>query len=87
MWNRVRYRIIHGRFEMKNSKQCPKCKSHDLIRIPGSIGAYGGGNHIPVGNKASQSVLVTRFVCMNCGYSEEWIEDDEARKRLRKGYH
>ena len=34
---------------MKNSRTCPKCGGHDILRVPGKSGAYGTGNNIQTG--------------------------------------
>ncbi len=70
---------------MKNSKICPKCSSSDIIRIPGKAGAYGVGNNIQTGLSNFSAVLVHRYVCCNCGVSEEWI-DKEDIARLKKKF-
>ena len=58
---------------MKTSKVCPKCNGTDIIRIPGN-GLYGPVNsNIQVGYSKLSVVLVHRYVCAECGYSEEWI--------------
>ena len=54
-------------------KICPKCSSTDIIMIPGNTGAYGSGNNIHIGLTSFSAVLVHRYLCCNCGYSEEWI--------------
>ena len=62
---------------MKNKNICPKCGSADIIAVPGRAGAYGAGNNIQVGLTVFSAVLVTRYVCCDCGYSEEWIEKED----------
>lgn len=59
---------------MKTSGICPKCSSNDIIQIEGHAGAYGVGNNIPVGMSIFSAVGVTRYMCCNCGFSEEWID-------------
>jgi hypothetical protein len=49
-------------------------------------GAYGAGNNIPTGMTILSSVKVTRFLCSQCGYSEEWIESPSDLEKLRKRY-
>ena len=68
---------------MKNSRTCPKCQSKDILRIEGQSGAHGAGNNIPVGWTTFSAVEVTRFLCLNCGFSEEWIESKEDLKKIR----
>lgn len=70
---------------MKNTKRCPKCGSGDILLIPGRTGAYGSGNNIPVGITVFSAVLVNRYLCGTCGYSEEWIHREDL-ERLRKKY-
>lgn len=71
---------------MKNSNQCSKCQSNDIVKIsnPGSrkdgswvrISWFGGSN----------IVWFTRFVCCNCGFSEEWVETSEDLEKLKKKF-
>ena len=71
--------------DMKNRKICPKCNSTDIIKVPGKAGAYGVGNNIQTGWSNFSAVLVHRYVCCACGYSEEWI-DKEDIPRLKQKY-
>ena len=70
---------------MKLNKTCPKCNSTDIIRIDGSAKAYGAGNNIPMGVTILSYVKVPRYVCCECGYSEEWIDLEDIPK-LKKKY-
>lgn len=71
---------------MKNGL-CPKCSSQDIVRVPGYSGAYGSGNHIPFSiGIISYPILVTRYVCGQCGFSEEWIEEPDSLDNLKKKY-
>lgn len=69
---------------MRNSNSCPKCNSKDILKIPGEVGPYGSGNNIRAG--FISSVLVTRYLCCNCGYSEEWIDAKADVEKLRKKF-
>lgn len=70
---------------MKWSRFCPKCGGDDILVIKGSSGAYGAGNNIPVGMIVFSAVLVNRYLCCKCGYSEEWINEEDIPK-LKKKY-
>ncbi len=70
---------------MKMNHKCPKCGSSDIIMVPGEAGAYGAGNNIKVGFTVLSAVLVNRYVCCDCGYSEEWIDKDDIQT-LKKKY-
>ena len=70
---------------MKYTHICPKCGGHDILWVPGKAGAYGTGNNIQVGCTNFSAVLVHRYVCCSCGYSEEWIDKEDCQK-LKKKY-
>lgn len=67
---------------MKHSNQCPKCRSSNIRRFPGEPQCYGIGNNIRSG--AFSQVLVTRYLCYTCGYSEEWVEGSDLEKLRKK---
>ena len=69
---------------MKNTNKCPKCGSSDIIKIPGYAGAYGSGNNIMVGMTIKSAVPVDRYLCADCGYSEEWVDIDNIDKIKKK---
>jgi predicted nucleic-acid-binding Zn-ribbon protein len=72
---------------MRNSKTCPKCRSTDVIRIPGIVGAYGAGNNIGLGATVFGGFAkVTRYLCGGCGFSEEWIDSADDIAKLKKKY-
>lgn len=71
---------------MKKSLTCPKCKSQDIIRIPGRVGEHFAGNNIPTGWTSSSAVKVTRYLCGNCGFIEEWIESSADIQKVRKKF-
>lgn len=71
---------------MKNKKVCPKCGCNKILFVPGSARAYGAGNNIFVGCTILSAVLVERYVCSECGYSEEWI-DKEGIDALKTKYN
>lgn len=75
-----------GVFDMKNSRICTKCQSNDIARIEGKVGAYGTGNNISTGWTILSAVPVTRYLCLNCGYSEEWVESEEDLEIIRRKY-
>jgi transposase-like protein len=71
---------------MKKSKICPKCNSQEIIRIPGQVRGYGSGNNIITGMTIFSAVKVTRYLCADCGFSEEWIDDPKDIKKLKDIY-
>lgn len=65
---------------MKNNNRCPKCNSDDIIRVNGSARGYGAGNNIMVGATIFSAVKVNRYICCNCGFCEEWIDNEDIPK-------
>lgn len=67
---------------MKNSKKCIKCGSDDIIMIP----HYSGdGGEIQMG-LFTAPVLLNRYLCCSCGFSEEWVEKIESLEKVKKIY-
>lgn len=71
---------------MKVTGKCPKCSSGEILRIPGKVGAHGAGNNIMTGMTIIGAVKVTRYLCVDCGFSEEWIDDQKDIKKLKEKY-
>lgn len=65
---------------MKNTRKCPKCGADDIVRIDGYAGAYGSGNNIMVGATIFSAVSVNRYICCECGFTEEWIDEADITK-------
>ena len=65
---------------MKIRNTCPKCNSSDIKRVEGSIRGYGAGNNILTGLTIFNAVKVNRYICMNCGFTEEWIDKEDLEK-------
>ena len=72
---------------MKNTKKCPKCGGEDIVRFDGYVGSYGSGNNQILGATIFSAVEVNRYVCLKCGFTEEWIDTEELEKvaRSKKG--
>ena len=70
-----------------NSRHCAKCGSSDVLFVEAIQGNFGSGNVIPLsGMFIWSSVKVDRFVCMSCGFCEEWIMNPDDREHLRRWY-
>ena len=62
---------------MKKSCICPKCGSSDVFIIDGHAGRYGTGNNIENGLTVFTYIPVDRYVCGKCGFTEEWIRQED----------
>ena len=71
---------------MKTTGKCTKCASPEILKVPGRAGPFGSGNNIPVGATIFSSVMVTRYLCSRCGYSEEWVESASDLQKVRDKY-
>ena len=50
--------------------------------VPGDVRSYGAGNNIMTGMTVFSAVKVRRYVCCDCGFSEEWIDLDDIDKLI-----
>ena len=64
---------------MKNTHQCPKCQSQDIIHVPNL-----DFHHIPI--SMFKMVSIARYICASCGFCEEWIDSPEDRQKLKDYY-
>ncbi len=69
---------------MKHSNQCIKCDSSYIMKIKGGSTWTGAQNYILA--SSIKQVFVTRYLCGNCGYSEEWVDDPKNLDLLIKKY-
>jgi ribosomal protein S27AE len=72
---------FYEEYLMKNNKKCPKCNSSAIGRKRGSP-VLNSWSRISI-NLTSLDVWITRFVCTECGYIEEWIENPSDLKRFK----
>ncbi len=63
---------------MKKSGKCPKCGSRKIYKIEN--GCIQPREFVEVG--ILHSIPVTRHICTECGYVEEWVEPPSRLKEL-----
>jgi len=56
------------------------------LKIAGKVGAYGAGNNIWSDERSFRRSRFTRYLCGQCGYSEEWVESASDLQKLRQKY-
>ena len=68
---------------MKHSKTCIKCGGKNIVMIQsdGREGAYG--NNIQCGLTILSAVLIERYICCDCGYTEEWVNKADIEQILK----
>jgi len=67
---------------MKNTNICPKCQSTDILRIEGQYSHDDIGNNIKVG--IFGQAIVHKYLCCECGYTEEWVNKDDIERIKKK---
>ena len=65
---------------MKNTKKCPKGQGGTIVRFDGYVSSYCAGNNVMLGATVFSAVNVNRYVCCDCGYTEEWIDKENLEK-------
>ncbi len=66
---------------MKNQRRCTKCGSCNVVRVKGNRQGYGVGDNIMAG--VFDQILVTKYVCCECGYIEEWLDDLSKTEKIK----
>ncbi len=70
---------------MKFSGKCPKCGGTSIVRIPDNPNRYSSGNSIYTTTFTLMGKIpVIRYVCGDCGYVENWVEQ---KSELAKIHH
>ncbi len=59
---------------MKYAKQCPKCGSKDIIVFMNDGFPVDSDHGIMVGMTIMSTIPLHRYVCCNCGYTEQWVK-------------
>ena len=65
---------------MKKTKVCPKCQGDNIVRFDGYVSSYGAGNNVMTGATIFSAVKVNRYICCDCGFTEEWIDKEDLEK-------
>lgn len=69
---------------MKQTHQCPKCKSKDIYTNEGETKS-GERSMIPV--SSWKSIFVDVYACVSCGYFEEYLAmKDSALEKLKANW-
>lgn len=71
---------------MKNTRYCPKCQSKNIIRVPDDAHRYLSNSICITKFVTVERVPVARYVCCDCGYIEEWVENGNERNKIKKAF-
>lgn len=65
---------------MRHSKQCPKCGNRDIIEVSNDGYPEMSYKGIMTGISILSNVVLHRYICCGCGYTEEWINKGSIQK-------
>lgn len=72
---------------MKHSGLCPKCGGKEVLRIPDNPLRHASGNNIYTTTATlAGKIPVIRYVCAQCGYTENWVEQRAQLQRLKERF-
>lgn len=72
---------------MKNTGKCPKCGQGNILRVPDHPGRHASGNNIYTSTVTLMGKIpVIRYVCADCGYTENWVEQKNEREKLWRAF-
>jgi len=64
---------------MRHSYICPKCDSRKVVEVVGSsINQY---QKIPLHAWNIKNAILDRYICADCGYTEEFVQLNEGFKK------
>jgi ssDNA-binding Zn-finger/Zn-ribbon topoisomerase 1 len=70
---------------MKLTHQCPKCQSADIVKEDKKNNAFYT-NYVFVKKNWASYINLTRYICLHCGYTEEWVDDPSDLDKIEKKY-
>ena len=68
---------------MKFSNQCPKCESSNLVKESKKSNPYYT-NYVYVKKNWASYISLTRYICLHCGYTEEWVDKPDELEKIEK---
>lgn len=72
---------------MRRGNGCPKCGGRAVVRVPDLPGRYSSGNNIYTTTLTlAGKIPVIRYVCLSCGYVENWVESPAQREKLAQRF-
>ena len=71
---------------MKNTKRCPVCGSSDVVRVPDGAHRYLANSICITRFPVVKRIPVARYVCIECGYLENWVENQHERDAVKRAW-
>ena len=70
---------------MKLTNQCPKCNSPDIVKESKENNQFYA-NYVYVKKNWATYITLSRYICLHCGYTEEWVDSPEELDKIEKKY-
>lgn len=67
---------------MRNSFQCPKCNSVDVVEV---LGQKYSQQNVPLNAWNTKMGVQDRYICCTCGYTEEYTRLTDSFVKWSKG--
>jgi predicted nucleic-acid-binding Zn-ribbon protein len=67
---------------MNRSKTCPKCRSKRIVVVPSRTQAPTIGSSVRLGSTIFSAIRLSRRICAECGYVEDWVESAKDLARI-----
>lgn len=72
---------------MKNTYKCPKCGSREIVRITDNPYRHASGSNIYTTTATlAGKIPVIRYVCTECGFVENWVENRSELEAIKKKF-
>ncbi len=68
---------------MKNTGICPKCQSHHIVEESRKTSSYYN-NWVTVKQNWAKFISLVRYICVDCGFTEEWVKEIEDLDKIEK---
>ena len=68
---------------MKFTHKCPKCESADIVKESKKNNPYYT-NYVYVKKNWATYITLARYICLRCGYTEEWVDTQEELDKIEK---
>jgi predicted nucleic-acid-binding Zn-ribbon protein len=69
---------------MKFNYSCQKCQCSEIAKIEG--GAFKGNVYNTISSGMS-AIYLTRYVCTNCGFSENYVDDPKDLAKIKEKFY
>lgn len=79
--------LLQGEVDNEKFKVLSEVPFENIVRVPDNPARYASGNNIYTTNiTLFGKIPVIRYVCCNCGYVENWVENRHELVEIKKTF-